>query len=97
MARLSVVLGKTLAFALLTATLALAGELPKKFTESIEGSKEKAEGKKSAFEMVLIPGGKFTWAAPTARRAARPTKAPPARWKSAPSTSAPPRPPSNSS
>jgi formylglycine-generating enzyme required for sulfatase activity len=44
---------------------------PKRFTETIEGSKEKAEGKKSAFEMVLIPGGKFTMGSPDAENGHR--------------------------
>ncbi|MBL7223614.1 MAG: formylglycine-generating enzyme family protein [Candidatus Brocadiae bacterium] len=54
----------TLALILAAAAMAVAGELPKKFTETIEGSKAKAEGKKSSIEMVLIPGGSFKMGSP---------------------------------
>jgi len=45
---------------LLAGALALAGECPKKFTESIKNK----QGKTITFDMLLIPGGKFTMGSP---------------------------------
>jgi formylglycine-generating enzyme required for sulfatase activity len=77
MVRSRVSLVRTLSLLVAAAALACAGELPKKFTETVEGSKEKAAGEKTTFEMVLLPGGKFTLGSPDAEKGRKADEGPP--------------------
>jgi formylglycine-generating enzyme required for sulfatase activity len=64
MVRFPVPVIKTLVTLALVAALGVAGEMPKKFTETIKGDPEKAEGKDAQFDMVLLPGGTFVMGSP---------------------------------
>jgi len=61
-----------LVVAVLVAAVAFAGEPSKKFTQTIKNK----EGKELSFDMVLIPGGKFTMGSPEAEKGRKPHEGP---------------------